>query len=577
MPSCVDIIAKPKSVQQVLQDEKITASNDPLYLVESGYLSIKTKKGDLIKLILNSAQTLFHEKIMELRAKQKPIRIWLLKFRQGGMSTYIEALIYALTSQLPNRNALIMADEKEHSSNLFEMSKLYQEQLEKDEPHLAPELKKSNEKKLEWDKIHSQVIIATAENTEAARSHTYQVVHLSEIAFFRDLKTVMDGLNQSVPDHGDTIIIGETTANGMNLFYYEWVRAIEGKTDWIPIFLPWFLMEEYSKPLENGELYSIYGVNFDSDTTETDFLAEESQIEKEFELTKEQLNWRRWAIVNKCSGSLITFRTEYPITWEEAFAMTGDMYFDRRGLDYQRNRLCRPLKIGEIFEQDMKWEFRTLKEGRIELYEEPSKGEQYIVTADGSEGLGVDEAGIVVLNKRTNKTVAIVAGQYTPEEIAHMSIALGNYFNIALIAPENKGYGYMICQLINKKYGNIYKRLITKTGEDKETEELGFNTNSVTRPQYLAQLNEEIRNNTTELKSKKLINECQTFINKKDKDGRVVKVEAQSGCQDGLVICRAIAGIVRQQHPYVVKTDNKLRKRLYHQKTKQVNAGFGFK
>lgn len=564
------------SDKDIMITEKAVAEKNPLYLLLSEYLSIKTKKGDLIKLKLNAMQRKFHKLIVEKRRNKEHIRIWLLKFRQGGSSTYIEALIYALTSQQPNRNSLIMADEKDKSDYLFQMSKLYQEQLTEDRPYLTPTLKKSNAKALEFEGIKSQIIIESAENIKAARAFTYQYVHLSEVAFFPDLKGVLDALNQSVPDHQDTLIIGETTANGMNYFHKEWVRAIQSKTDWIPLFLGWFMMDEYRMPLENGRLYPLKGINFEADSSERMFEAEEDDLRVEYGLDEEQVNWRRWAIVNKCQGSVTTFKAEYPFTWQEAFATSGDLFFDKKGLE--RQVVHKVLTIGDLFYQGMKYEFRDMPLGKIEVYEKPIVGEQYIVTLDASEAIGSDEASILVLNKRTNATAAIVAGQYTPEDLAQIGIALGNWYNTALVVPENKGYGYMVCQLVNQKYGNIYKVAKTRTGEVKQTEELGFNTNVVTRPQMLAQLNEELKNSSTEFKSKRLLDQCQTFIIKKDKQGKVTKIEAQSGCQDGLVICRAIAGYVRQQFPFtnVSKTSRDKRKALKHRLSERKNAGIKF-
>ena len=537
------------SDQEIMKTEKLAVQAKPLKLVDGKMLYIKTKAGDMVRLALNTTQIKIFNKIVELRKASKPIRIWLLKYRQGGVSTLIESVIYALTSQQDNINSLILADEKEHANNLFEMSKLYQEKLQETDPHLTVPLKKSNEKKLEFEGIHSQIIIASAENTEAAKSHTFQLVHLSEVAYFRDLKTVLGDLNQTVPDLPGTMVVGETTANGMEEFYKQWLRAIEGKTSWIPMFFPWFEMDEYSMPVQNGALYPLEGVIFDADTSLQLFEQEEMQLQAEFKLTDEQLNWRRYKIVNGCQGDLNIFKREYPATWQEAFSMSGDLFFDRKGLDNQIEK--RPIAQGEIFFQNLKWEWRDLKHGRIQLFERPQAGEQYIVAGDASEATGSgDEAAIVVLNKRLNSTAAQVVGQITPEDLAQIEIALGNFYNQALIAQESKGYGYQVNQLINASYGNIYRKVITKDGIEAPTDELGFNTTSVTRPSMLAQLAEEIRFNSTMLYSKEIISECRTFIIKKDKEGKVTKIEAQDGYQDGLVICRAIASYVRNQYPY---------------------------
>jgi len=499
--------------------------------------------------------------------------MWVLKARQEGVSTLTEAIIYSIISQTENINALIMADEKEHASNLFEMSKLYQSELEKHpNKHLAPTLKKSNEKKLEFEDMHSQVIIATADNTDAARSHTFHIVHLSEAAFFRDFKGVMGGLSQSVPDLQNTIVIGESTADGMNEFYDEWVRAVQGKSDWIPMFIPWYWMDEYSKPLENG-LYSLEGVKFTSDMSKEIFIKDESELQHTHSLTEEQLNWRRYSIVNKCQGDIDIFNQEYPATWQDAFVVSGSNFFDTKGLQRQEGMKQRPKDRGEIFEEQGKFILRTLEEGRIKIYEKPLRYEQYMVTLDPSEAIGQDEASILVGNVRTNRTVSVVNGQYTVGELAHMGTMLGNYYNKALIIPENNSYGHALCQDIYKTYGNIYRRVRTSKGHMEKTEELGFNTNVVTRPQMLSRMAEAIRLNSALLLDKDLIDQCWTFvINPKS-----LKAEASTSKQDGLVICFAIFQQVRAERPYhAPMKDVKIGQFKHELQTENRNAGFGF-
>jgi len=402
----------------------------------------------------------------------------------------------------------------------------------------------------EFENQHSQIIIETAKNINAARAYTYQYVHLSEVATFPDLGGVLAALMQSVPNFWDTFVIGETTANGMNEFYDEWKRAEEGKTDWIPLFIPWFWSEEYSMTLQNGQFYPIAGINFGAENNERKFLEEETKLKAEFGLTDEQLNWRRWCIVNNCKGDINIFKQEYPCYADEAFVMSGENFFDRDGLNKQIG--YNPTAVGEIFHENMRYIFRDQQHGRIEIFTYPKHNEEYLVVLDAAEGTpGRDEAAALVLDKYLNEVVAIAAGPYTPEELAQIGINLGHFYNEALVAPENKGYGYMVCQLVFQKYGNIYRRVLNKTGEEKATEELGFNTNAITRPTMLARMNDEIRYASTRLMSKKLINECRVFI----VDPKTKKPQAQAGKQDGLVMCRAIAGEIRAQLPSL-KIDN---------------------
>lgn len=545
------------SSEQILKDEKLMVERNPLNLIEYEYLKIKTKEGKLIPLKNNKAQNLLFKLIKDRRKQGKPCFIWILKARQEGVSTESEAIMYSLTSQQPNRNSLIMANELDNSNNLFEMSKLYHECLEEDNPHLAPPLKKSNEKKLEFDGIHSQIIIQTADKKDrAGRSYTFQYIHLSECAFFADLRAVLSGLSQCVPNHPDTLILGETTANGMGDFYDLWKDAVEGKTDWIPFFIPWYWMDEYSMDLQEG-YYPLDGISYAMGDTKYTFLDEETQIREDYPLSDEQINWRRWAIINKCQGNIRLFKQEYPISWEEAFSLSGDKFFDSKGMEFQRSKKIDPIDIGEIYKEDNEFKFRSNPKGRIEMHEYPGIDEEYIITADASEAIGKDEASVYVLNKRTNETAAVVYGQHTSPELADMGINLATFYNYGVFAPENKGYGTEVCRIASEKYGNMYRPMNQKSGNYEAQNEIGFNTNSVTRPTMLAQLNEEIKEKSTLLKSKALIEQCDMFINHYDTNGKFKKAEAEHGKQDGLVICRAIAGYIRRLYPYVYKFDSK--------------------
>jgi len=101
---------------------------DPLALVISGQLQITTKEGQQVPLALNRCQRKVFDLIQTRRAAGRPVRVYILKFRQGGVSTLCEAILYALTVQQPNRNALVMADEKPKADYIHNMAKFYHEQ-----------------------------------------------------------------------------------------------------------------------------------------------------------------------------------------------------------------------------------------------------------------------------------------------------------------------------------------------------------------------------------------------------------------------------------------------------------------
>ncbi|KKM73263.1 hypothetical protein LCGC14_1412320, partial [marine sediment metagenome] len=353
-------------LKDIEQEETLIAKEKPLFIVEKEFLTIKTKAGELVKFKLNVIQKMVLAKIKDIMAKGKPVRLWILKARQTGISTLIEAIVYAYTSQGEATNSLVVADDIDGANYIFSMQKLFQEVLE---THLKPEIKHSNEKKLEFEGIHSQILIETSENLRAGRKYTFRYVHLSEVAFFKDLKALMLGLNQAVPNLAGTMMIGETTANGLgNQFYDEWVNASQGLSDWETLFIPWFLVDEYKMNLANG-MYPVDAIEFSSPTEKEKFLIEEGKIKKKYNLSLEQLCWRRWCIVNNCNRSVLQFNQEYPDSPETAFISTGDLFFDKEALKSQE--IKKPIAIGNIVKEESRYTFRNSPTGLFKIYEFP--------------------------------------------------------------------------------------------------------------------------------------------------------------------------------------------------------------
>ena len=541
---------------QIQKEELRLIAEDPFRLVEHGFLSIKTKSAGINRLYPNAVQKRFIAKIRELFYASKPVRIVILKARQMGMSTIIEAIIYAFVSRMKGINACVIADDLDGANYIFEMQKLFQERLEK---HLKPQLKHSNEKKMAFQGLNSQILIDTAENPNLGRKYTFQFVHLSEVGRFqKSLNELMIGLGHAIPNAPATMVFLESTAMGYNEFYDLWNSAISGKTDWVPLFFAWHEMPEYSLALEGGQLYPIDNIKFITPSEKENFFAEERLIKSKYNLTDEQLNWRRWDIVNNCAGNINKFRQENPGCPEEAFIATGDLFFNREALKLQKAKP--PLAVGNIVKEEGRYIFREDPAGLFKIYEFPKKNEQYVIGGDPAEGLehGDKSAGIVI-NKRSNKTVCAYNHNVPPERFEEDLIRMGYYYNESIIACESKGYGTSVNQGLYKRYGKVYRKIRTKTGIKEQTMELGYNTNSSTRPQMLAQLAEEIAEGSTELVDNSLISQSWTFINNTKRG----QPEADKGKSDDMVMARAIAGQVRLEQPYKERFTPSARRKHY--------------
>ena len=531
-------------------------TNDPLQLVDSGKLQIKTKDGRQVPLILNRCQRLVFDKVRRLRAAHKLVRIWILKFRQGGISTLCEAILYSLSCLQDNRTALVMADELEKAHYIHEMTKLYHRSLRETEPDIAPETQASNERKLAFAARNSQMLIKTADNVDAPRAHTTQYCHLSEFAFYRDLDSLLKALLQSVPDHWDSVILGETTANGEGTPAHRvWQAAEKGKSEWLAIFLPWFIHEEYER---GAPEYPISEITFDRTGGAEAFLKEEEALRRQIHvwfageldetISDEQisckLNWRRWAIINKCERQVRAFRVEYPANADEAWAVSGQPYYEPEVFIKQLAK--KPLRTGYLVPGIERPEIRDSPDGPWEFLEWPKPDDRYIIPCDPSEGIEADEAAAIVRNVRTNCNDAEFASQrYDPDELAfqaHLASQLYGGTRNSVIVPERNGIGSALVSALRRLTGNIFREKVTEMGSS-TTDREGWFTDTVSRPLMFEQLGKELREGSVKLCGQRSITELKRLVNNEGKP------KAPPGGQDGLAICNAIASKVRSLRP----------------------------
>ena len=92
-------------------------------------LRIINKQGEMVSLIMNRSQEKVFHKLMECREKRIPARFICCKARQLGISTLIEAFIFALLTKYPNRFALIVAHSIESAQTIFSITHRFHRHL----------------------------------------------------------------------------------------------------------------------------------------------------------------------------------------------------------------------------------------------------------------------------------------------------------------------------------------------------------------------------------------------------------------------------------------------------------------
>ena len=529
--------------------------------------------------VLNWEQMELIKMVSEDLAMGRPIRYIVLKARQMGMSTLIEAMGYWWTSTHRFTTTVIIAHEKEATKNLYEMFRRY---YEYSHPSFKPDRKYNTKQDLTFDvsdevkKTYDaqdlpspglQSEIKTMVATEGkGRSSTIKFLHGSEVAFWDDSADVTSAAVQAVPMAPETFIFLESTANGIGGYYYdEWNAAKRGESQFRPVFFPWHSHNEYETP-------NI----IDDDLGDLD--AEEEALYKLFEHEGyDRASWPRkiyWRRLKKKE-----FRTdpkkfyqEYPSTPEEAFLASGRPVFDvpmlqemeRVAVDAQKTHpyMCGDIKKVVDPETGMERikfiEIRRVGDNDptpLRVWWDVDRSRKYVIGVDVSEGIEVEASSgkeadfsvITVFDVLARKVVARWRGYADPDQLGEIVFNIGTYYNTALVGVEINNHGIATAaKLRNMFYRNLYMR---ETAEDEQfqvrTTKFGWQTNKKTKPIMISELQRSIREGDIIDLDIVFIREAMSYI-RKDNGA----MEAQQGQHDDVVMSTAIALQMADWSPY---------------------------
>jgi len=276
-------------------------------------LVVRPKEGDPRPLRLNASQIYAHERIEAQRKETGRVRAIVLKGRQQGISTYVGARFYHRVTHRRGARAFILTHEIPATYNLFGMTKRYHENCL---PELRPETGASNSNELTFPKLDSGYKVATAGGIPVGRSETLQYVHGSEVAYWPNAANNLQGLLEAVPPGDDTEVILESTAKEPgDAFHALWKAAKAGESQFIAIFVPWFVHDEYRTPAP-------------ADWTPPPAFMD---YEKANSLDREQTYWAYLknrdiaaARALPTDKPCLAFKREYPASDIEAFEAAGD-------------------------------------------------------------------------------------------------------------------------------------------------------------------------------------------------------------------------------------------------------------
>ena len=274
----------------------------------SGALTIRPKdpEAGLQQFVRNSVQVEFSQLLDNQLAETGKVRAVVVKARQMGISTETAGRFYHRVRHNAGIRANITTHRDDATLNLLSMVRRFVEH----DPE-APEMRfNSGQQVVFANDSGFQISTAGAVDTGAGRSFTYQLAHLSELAFWKNAGEHLTAILEAVPDAPGTEIVMESTAYGASGSFYNMAMAARRReSPYQLIFLPWFKADEYRTPPPRG-------------WTPSDALEDLAR----HKLDPDQLYWAELKNIERASidgdptdDLCWRFRREYPSDVDEAF------------------------------------------------------------------------------------------------------------------------------------------------------------------------------------------------------------------------------------------------------------------
>ena len=479
---------------------------------------IRTKDAKLVKFKRNRAQQHFEN--------NRHSRNIILKSRQLGFTTdeTIDAFDDALFKK--NFDTLFIAHVKDDAEEIFD------KKVGVAWDNLKPGLKKLYN--VESDRAN-QMTFDFKDGSKSSffvkvsgRSGTYMRLHVTEYAKMcikepRKAKEIISGTIPAVPFDGRVDI--ESTAEGEigrfhDMFWEAWERPRK------PLSTE-FKAHFYNWTWDDTELAKI---KFPIPVAEMDSFSKFNEYQHKHNLTDIQITYyyMKWLSLGKDWNVI---HQEYPTTVEEAFVSSGNKLFATEALSQQVVN-----DQGEVI-------------GEWTYYKKYNPLHTYGAGADPSEGIGGDNATIVVIDFSVGEVVAVYYSKLTtPDVLAYEAVRVCKTYGNCILAPERNNHGHAFIVVARDLYDNLYEEVVKNKTKDNNTKKLGFLTTGASKPIIMYGLNTAVNENTLKFNDKRLIREARTY--QKEDLSRVDGDEETIGHWDGLMAL-AICWEMRNHADYV--------------------------
>ena len=454
----------------------------------------------------------------------------VLKSRKMGMSTLILAIFLHACVFRKNTRAVIISHDKDATSRLLERLR-YMLRNSAYPINVGRETADT----ITFPDTDSWLYIGTAGSRAFGRGDDITHAHLSEYAYYPTLD-IITSVGEALVN--DAWMVLETTANGAGTPAHEiWLKAISNKSTYQGIFFPWFKDPSYAF---NDALTKL-------NMASSGLTPEEKKIKAVFNLTDNQILWRRWKIKEN-HGDVKKFMQEFPATSEEAWLSSGRMVFDWDAIMVQENGLLDEKKEylppkwrGIMVDMGTGYKIEPIKEGPLSIWASPRDGVEYLISFDSADGVEEGDWSVAdVWETKTWQQVAQYRARIAPDKFGDECFALGSFYGWASICGENNYPGNaVLMRLRDKKYPNLWRDPLAANRTQGDVGEPGFKTTEKSKGQTISDLRQALRDQDVKIMSPDTIRELRTFCVLDNGS-----MGAREGCHDDTVMSAAIGTYV---------------------------------
>lgn len=456
--------------------------------------------GKDIPFCLNNPQRKYLTQLEELRLAGRPIDIILCKARQWGGSTLTQ--LYMLWIQLvhkQNWNSVICGDVEKQSlivrgmlSKAISSMPLW---ATKEAITFNPYQGSQSTRVINIS--NSRVSIGSAQKPENIRSEDVSMAHCTEVGLWKATASkkpedLVQSIFGSIASAPYTMKVLESTAKGVgNYFHRTWIDAVAGKNNFTPVFIAWFDIEQYRKPIKD---YNAFVAS----------LTEHEEWLFSLGATLEAINWYR----DKKKEITEEWRlaSEFPSTADEAFQSTGRRIFPKTYTKLAAATVCEAWWSGDIVNRGDKVQFEKVTTTYpLKVWLMPDTEEhftnRYVVAVDvGGVGINSDYSCIVVADRLAMidggvpEIVACWHGHIEHDKLAWKAVEIARAYDNALLVieantletegTEGNNFEYILNEVAGK-YSNLYCRTSEIDIRKGRPRKWGFHTNPSTKPMVI--------------------------------------------------------------------------------------------